>query len=244
MFKYEAIANDIQSKILSGYYKPDEKLPQELELCKQYGASRITVREAMEQLVHNGLITKRRGAGTFVKAISGGSDNHEGFAKSQQFGGFSKDREGTVTSVVHEFLPLKASPEVAANLQLQDGAFVCYICRTRLVNGAPHVTEYTYMPTDLITGINDQVIQGSIYSYIENTLKLKIQSAHRIVRASMPTDQERVWLDIGEENLPILEVEQVAYLADGRIFEYSKSRHRADCFELHFLRISLSYTPS
>ena len=85
MFKYEVIANDIQSKILSGFYKPDEKLPQEFELCKQYNASRITIREAMELLVHNGLITKRRGAGTFVKAISGGSDNHEGFAKSQQF---------------------------------------------------------------------------------------------------------------------------------------------------------------
>lgn len=47
MFKYEVIANDIQSKILSGFYKPDEKLPQEFELCKQYNASRITIREAM-----------------------------------------------------------------------------------------------------------------------------------------------------------------------------------------------------
>ena len=33
MFKYEAVAQDIQSKLLSGFYKPDEKLPQELELC-------------------------------------------------------------------------------------------------------------------------------------------------------------------------------------------------------------------
>ena len=45
MYKYEIIAQDIQSKILSGFYKPDEKLPQELELCKQYDASRITIRE-------------------------------------------------------------------------------------------------------------------------------------------------------------------------------------------------------
>lgn len=238
MFKYEVIANDIQSKILSGYYKPDEKLPQETELCKQYSASRITVREAMEQLVHNGLITKRRGSGTFVKAFSGGSDNHEGFARSQQFGGFSKDKAaGTVTSVIHEFQPIKASPEIAEKLQIQEGAFVCYICRTRLVEGSPHVTEYTYMPTDLITGITDQVIQGSIYSYIEDTLKLKIQSAHRIVRAAMPTDQERIWLSIGDAPLPVLEVEQVAYLADGRIFEYSRSRHRADCFELRTVSV-------
>ena len=182
MYKYEIIAQDIQSKILSGFYKPDEKLPQELELCKQYDASRITIREAMEHLVHNGLITKRRGSGTFVKAISGGALNQEGFARSQQFGGFAKDKPGhEITSVIH--------------------------------------------------------VKGSIYSYIENTLKLKIQSGHRIARASMPTDKERDWLDIGDAPIPILEVEQVAYLGDGRIFEYSKSRHRADCFELRTVSV-------
>jgi len=66
MFKYETIAEDIQSKILSGFYKPDEKLPQEMELCRQYGTSRITIRQAMELLVNRGLITKRRGTGTLV----------------------------------------------------------------------------------------------------------------------------------------------------------------------------------
>lgn len=238
MYKYEIIAQDIQSKILSGFYKPDEKLPQELELCKQYGASRITIREAMELLVHNGLITKRRGSGTFVKAMSGGSVNHEGFARSQQFGGFAKDKPGReITSVIHEFQPMKASEEVADKLQIPVGAFVCYICRTRKVDGKPYVTEYTYMPTDIITGITDEVVRGSIYSHIEHTLKLKIQSAHRIARASMPTDQERIWLEIGDAPLPILEVEQVAYLGDGRIFEYSRSRHRADCFELRTVSV-------
>ena len=106
-----------------------------------------------------------------------------------------------------------------------------------MVDGRPYVTEYPYMPTDIITGITDEVVRGSIYAYIENTLKLKIQSAHRIVRASMPTKQERIWLEIGEAPLPILEVEQVAYLGDGRIFEYSKSRHRADCFELRTVSV-------
>ena len=165
MYKYEIIAQDIQSKILSGFYKPDEKLPQELELCKQYDASRITIREAMEHLVHNGLITKRRGSGTFVKAISGGALNQEGFARSQQFGGFAKDKPGhEITSVIHEFQPLKASAKIADLLQIPEGAFVCYVCRTRKVDGKPYVTEYTYMPTDIITGVTEEVVKGSIYS--------------------------------------------------------------------------------
>ncbi len=238
MFKYETVAEDIQSRILSGYYKPDEKLPQEMELCRQYGTSRITIRQAMELLVNRGLITKRRGSGTFVKAVSGGSGNHQGFARSQQFCGFSKTAEGhVITSDIHEFKLIPASGNIADQLQLAEGAFVCYICRTRLADGKPHVVEYTYMPTDFITGITLEVVQSSIYAYIEDTLKLKIQSAHRIARASMPTDQERLWLKIGDKPMPVLEIEQVAYLDDGRIFEYSKSRHRADCFELRTVSV-------
>lgn len=238
MFKYEVIAEDIQNKIQSGYYKPDEKLPQELELCRQYDASRITVREAMEMLVHKGLIIKRRGAGTFVKAITGDVQEKQGFARSQQFDGFSRENEGRhVTSDVHEFQLLRAPKQVAEKLQVVEGAFVCYICRTRCLDGEPRVVEYTYMPTDFIPGITDEVVHSSIYSYIENTLKLKIQSAHRIARASMPTEQEREWLKIGDAAIPVFEVEQTAYLDDGRIFEYSKSRHRADCFELRSVSI-------
>ena len=105
MYKYEIIAQD-----------------------KQYDASRITIREAMEHLVHNGLITKRRGSGTFVKAISGGALNQEGFARSQQFGGFAKDKPGhEITSVIHEFQPLKASAKIADLLQIPEGGKRFYL---------------------------------------------------------------------------------------------------------------------
>ena len=238
MFKYEVIAEDIQNKIQKGVYRADEKLPQEMELCKQYDASRITVREALDLLVYRGLITRRRGAGTFVKAITGGTGNLEGFARSQQFGGFSRDNEGReVTSVIHAFTLMRAPAEVAERLQISGTSVVCYICRTRLVDGYPHVVEYTYMPTDFIIGITEDVLKGSIYSYIEQELKLKIKSAHRVVRADLPDEQEREWLKIGTRQLPILEVEQTAYLDDGRIFEYSRSRHRADCFELQSVSV-------
>ncbi len=188
MYKYESIAKDIQNKIQIGVYQEDEKLPQELELCKQYGASRITVREALDLLVYRGLITRRRGAGTYVKAIAGKAADSGEFARSQQFGGFSRDMQGKkVCSKVHQFTLLRAPKEVAEKLKVPDTAFVCYICRTRIVEGKPHVVEYTYMPMGFITGITEEVIENSIYEYIEQVLKLKIKSAHRVVRADMPT---------------------------------------------------------
>lgn len=65
----------------------------------------------------------------------------------------------------------------------------------------------------------------------EVAARLKIKSAHRTVRATLPTQKEKEYLKI-DHCFPILEVEQVAFLDDGRIFEYSKSRHRGDRFEL------------
>lgn len=238
MFKYETIAEDIQNKIQDGTYQPDEKLPQEMELCRIYDASRITIREAMDLLVYRGLITKRRGAGSFVKAVTGSIQDQEGFARSQQFSGFSKDQAGKkVSSDVHVLTLMKAPKEVAEKLQVSENALVFYVCRTRFVDQKPYVVEYTYMPTDFITGITEDVVKGSIYAYLENDLKLKIKSAHRTARADMPTEDERKWLAIGDAEIPVLEVEQVAYLDDGRIFEYSKSRHRADCFELRSVSV-------
>lgn len=238
MFKYEIIAEDLQKKIQSGEYRADEKLPQEMELCRQYDTSRITIREALDLLVTRGLITRRRGAGTYVKALTGELSDTEKFARSQQFGGFTSDMKGrNVETQVNDFSLLRAPKEVARRLQVPEAAFVCYICRTRLVDQKPHVVEYTYMPTDFITGITEDVVKNSIYGYIEHNLKLKIKSAHRTVRADLPTEQERIWLAIGQEAMPVLEVEQIGYLDDGRIFEYSKSRHRADCFELHTVSV-------
>lgn len=239
MFKYEEIAKDIKQKIENGTYKPNEKLPQEMEMCKQYNASRITIREAMNLLVHQGLIMKRRGSGTFVKNIMEDLSDKDTIAKSYQFGGFSKDCIGhEISSDIHNLSVINPPEHVASQLKISTSDFTYYICRTRLIDKKPIVVEYTYMPINVISGITMDVLKGSIYDYIENKLKLKIKSAHRTARASLPTADEKKWLDIkADEIIPIFEVEQVAYLDDGRIFEYSKSRHRADYFELRSVSV-------
>ena len=70
MLKYEKIAFDIKEDILSEKYKPNEQLPFEKELCEKYNVSKMTVKKALDLLVNDGLIIKRRGSGTFVKDIT------------------------------------------------------------------------------------------------------------------------------------------------------------------------------
>lgn len=230
--KYENIAIDMKEKIEAGIYKPNEQLPFESEMCEFYGVSRITVKKAMDLLVSQGLIVKRRGAGTFVKNITLPQKNEHSQSVSSQFAGFaSTEGHRNVTSVIHEFQVMNPPENVAQKLKIDQEDFVYYIERTRYSEGEPHVVEYTYMPIQVIPGVKREILENSIYQYITKDLGLKINSAHRIVRASLPTKKEEEYLKI-EHCFPILEVEQVAFLDDGRIFEYSKSRHRGDRFEL------------
>ncbi|MHB8962665.1 MAG: GntR family transcriptional regulator [Saccharofermentanales bacterium] len=66
--KYMQIKIDIESKITSGHYMPGDRIPSENELASQYGVSIITSRKALELLVHDGLIYREKGRGSFVKA--------------------------------------------------------------------------------------------------------------------------------------------------------------------------------
>lgn len=63
---YEQIVEQIEKRILNGELKPEDKLPPERELSKQFGVSRTAVREAMKALTLKGLIVVHPGRGTFV----------------------------------------------------------------------------------------------------------------------------------------------------------------------------------
>ena len=226
MLKYEAIANELRQNIMNGVYSPGQQLALEKEMCEQYDVSRMTIKRAVDELVKQGLVVKRRGSGTFVKSLE--DQDVKELSMANQFNGFAAAFKGhDVSTKVVKFDIVHPESEVAAKLQMSVEDFIYDIIRVRSCDGKPIVVEYTQMPIQLIPGIKRQVLENSIYSYIEGDLRLKIQSAHRTVRAVMPTEDEKKELDI-KGVLPILEVVQVAFLDDGRPFEYSMSHHRGD----------------
>ncbi|MCI6858956.1 MAG: GntR family transcriptional regulator, partial [Eubacterium sp.] len=216
MVKYQIIAQDIAGKIESGIYPGGSQLPLETELCEEYGVSRITIKKATDQLVQLGLITKRRGSGSFVKEMPDIKESSEALGVTVQFTGFSRQFEGrNIATEVNEFMVIPATGEIAKKMMLTEENLVYYICRTRFVDNVPYVVEYTYMPVDVIPGLNRKIVTGSIYSYILDTLQLKPQSAHRNIRALLASSQEKKFFRTTKA-MPILEIEQVAYLDDGR----------------------------
>lgn len=65
--RYLTIYNHLKEQILSGTLKPDQQLPTELQLAKDYGVSRITSKRALTELESNGLIYRQQGSGSFVQ---------------------------------------------------------------------------------------------------------------------------------------------------------------------------------
>jgi len=228
MLKFEKIADDLRQAIKDGKYLPGDQLPLEKDLCEKYNVSRVTIKRAVDELVMRGLVIKRRGWGTFVKNLDEMYAKELTLSMSNQFSGFSETFKGRDIRTELLKFEIKHPDEEGANkLQISVKDFVYDITRLRILEDEPIVIEYMIMPIFLIPGINEEILLKSIYSYIEGDLKLKIQSSHRTIRAVKSGEMERKYLKI-EDDLPILEVEQIAFLNDGRPFEYSISHHRAD----------------
>ena len=228
MLKFEKIANDLRLAIKNGNYLPGDQLPFEKDLCKKYSVSRVTIKRAVDELVMRGLVVKRRGWGTFVKNLDEMYAKELTLSMANQFSGFSETFKGRdIKTEVLKFEIVHPSEVSASKLQMSVKNFVYDITRVRILEGEPYVIEYMTMPIFLIPDISEEILKNSIYSYIEGNLKLKIQSAHRTIRAVKSSELEREHLKISDD-LPILEIEQVAFLSDGRPFEYSISHHRAD----------------
>lgn len=253
MLKYLSIANDIQQSIEDGSLKPNDKLPTVVELCDIYNVSKITIKRAFDILIEKGLISSKRGSGTYVKNSSqlsehGGQglfvgneerDDSFTFGHSDRAGGFTaehKDLGQKISSIVYDFSIVPAPVDIARHLAIQPDDFVYHHLRVRCLDDEPIVVENTYMPLELIPGLKKQQLYHSVYSYIQDTLGLKIRSFHRIIRAVPATDEEARMLELAP-GAPLLELEQVGYLDDGTAFEYSVSRNAGNRAELRDINV-------
>lgn len=233
--KYKVIYEDLRSRILSGEYDVGAQLPDELSLCKVYDCSRMTVKKACDMLVEEGLIYRKQGQGSFVlsrKADTGAIEIQE-----RELTGFSRASTEKTSSKVLRFQLIFATKEIAAHLAIHENDPVYDILRVRLINDKPYVIEQTYMSPSLIPGITEDILNKSVYTYIEEVLGKKISAAQKTSRADISNALDHKELGLRDVE-PVLEVEQTAYLDNGTPFEYSISRHRYDlfCFSVYSLR--------
>lgn len=229
MLKYMTIANNIREKIKNNEYVYGERLPYENELCIFYNCNKQTMKKALSILVKEGFILRRRGSGTFVKDLKTINPvNYPANIYSRPFTNLYND----IKSEVVEFSVIEADEFIASKLQIKNNSFVYHIIRSRYIHDKPYSLEITYMPINVIPNLRIEHLEGSIYSFIEKDLNLKVQSGHKKITSSISTPFEQKYLLL-KENEPYIEVEQIAYLSSGVIFEFSYSRYHFKDFEFH-----------
>ncbi|WP_091975197.1 GntR family transcriptional regulator [Peptostreptococcus russellii] len=227
--KYMIIYNEIKKRIVDGIYKENQQIPDEKSLCREFDCSRMTVKKALDILVREGMLHRKRGLGSFVMSKS--SMHKRTLLQEDELLGLTRSLKEKVKSNVLEFDLMFADEKIAQNLNINVNDSVYNILRLRYIGDKPCILERTYMSTNLITGINKDVLEGSIYNYIEQELGYKIASAKKMTRADVSTAFDQEMLELKEIE-PVLEIEQIAYLDNGTPFEYSISRHRYDYFDL------------
>ncbi len=228
--KYQIIENDIIDKINNGFYNLNESLPTENELSKIYECSRVTVRQALSNLVYKGFIVKNQGSGSFVNQA-------KTLQRTPYLKSFSEDMielGKTPSSVVKTFNITKAGKTMASTLQISEHDSIYYIERTRMADGIPMLFERTFMSVDLHPEMSIQILRGSKYKYGDER-GLFIDYSHQNIAPIFPSEYIADELGVSIKQ-PILRISNYTYLKDGRVFDYTELYLQPDLYQLNIIK--------
>ena len=234
--KYYRVKEALLGRIASGTLTPGALVPPEPALCQEFGCSRITVRRAIGDLVNEGRLRAVQGKGTYVAEPK----LQERFVQ-RAFGIYDDmERRGLmVTTVVLRQEIIPASIEVATNLEILVDTPVHVIDRLRSVHEEKLLVSTTYIPEALCPGlIEDDLTSGSLYRLLRERYGLNIARGTRSLEAVGAGQWEARQLDLALGS-PLLLLSNIAYLPEGRPFEYSRVLHRGDR-----ARIEIEYFPA
>lgn len=225
---HRQLTQQLRDSIRGGTYKQGDRIPTEPELAARNNVSRITARQAVMQLVREGLVVRRQGKGTFVTAPPMQHDlvDLHGFYDELVAKGVNP------TTEVLEFGEIMPPPRVAMRLR-SDARPVVFWKRLYLRQGDPFAVAWVYVAPTVAKLTRDLVAKHASYHIFENILKLKIDHADLSIRAQASTAEMRKLLRMPPAT-PVIALERVSYLADGSPIEYALYCAHADSYEYVF----------
>jgi len=240
MKKYANIYHEIRNDIKDGKYQIGHQLPDGKALATRFSCSEMTVKRALDILVDEGFITRKRGSGTFVKRQSQEMRFQHGSVSFSHLLGTTANlkRKGIdfeTKLISFEVIPATATLANSMNIDVDD--LIYRIKRVRIIENEPKTVEETFMPINRIPGLKKTHAETSVYTYIENELALKIHSStlNLWVKTADLEDSLLLGIPVGE---PMVLVSQTVYLDNGEIFEVSNVKHISESFNFttHYVR--------
>lgn len=216
---YRQLADRIRNMIKAGEIAPGDALPSERKLEDVTGTSRVTIRKAIRELVDEGILSRRHGAGTYI--------NYEIEQHGDELTSFTQDTQNRGESASSIWLSKSTSlptQDESEHLKISLSTPVVRLGRLRLANGEPLAIEHAVIPQSLLPDLSQ--VDHSLYAALKIFGNNPIKGTQKLC-ASLATPTEAGLLAI-RENSEILRIERNTFLADDTPVEYTRSAYRGD----------------
>ena len=205
-------------------YQNGKMLPNEVAMSAQLKISRNTLRQAINKLVFEGLLVRKKGVGTRVarKAINGGVKNWHSFSQEMKMLGIE------VKNFELHLSKKKASAEIANFFGVEEGTRCVVMERLRGNTSYPFVYFISYFNPKLpVTG--EENYNQPLYDMLENEYGIVVKVSKEEISARLAGDTLAEKLEISP-NDPVLIRKRFVYDDDGVPVEYNIGYYRADSF--------------
>jgi GntR family transcriptional regulator len=204
---------------------PGAAIPSERALVIRLGVSRVTVRQAIADLVAAGVLERIHGKGTYLTGPQVDSRLH-----LTSFSREMRDRGLVPATVVLSATEQPADNEVCSALRIRPGQSVVRVERLRTADGTPMAYEVGHYPSVLFPGLLQREL-GSLYDVFASEYGVVVSSGEQTVRAESADAHQARILGIAKR-APLLVQERITYAGE-RAIEMSTSWYRADRYRIH-----------
>lgn len=226
---YWQVEHDLRERIASGVWSSGDRIPSELELSDLYGASRITIRQALGNLASDGLVSREPGRGTFVR-------HRKTERESRKIASFTEEMMGLGVEIDTRTLVQKIEPAdeaVAGRFEVEPGTPLHRVDRLRLADGEPLAVQRSVLPAERFPGLETADLTGSLYRYLDETYGVRPTEADEVILVrSLREDPEAAKaLEVSRASCVFL-LERLTYDDAGPV-DFRRSLVRGDRYQIH-----------
>lgn len=219
---YYQLRELIRDRIETGVWGVGAQIPNEMEFVEQYKVSRATVRQAILDLVREGILIRKKGKGTFVAEPKLAGDLVINFFYPDEFG----KKHVLVSGKIVE-----ASSWVANQLQIEAGTKVYEIIRIRLFNNEPAAVENLYLPVEMFPDLLQKNLDKRIFDLLAEHFGIVISNFVTYIEPILLDSYEATLLQVNCKQ-PALKITKVGLGQNDVPFVMAKSIFRGDRYKL------------
>ena len=226
---YHQLYEILRGYIIRGEWPPGSMIPPESELCHSYEVSQITTRQALDNLVSDGLIYRQRGRGSFVAqpAIETSLTRIISFTEDMQQRGYTPGSQVFYSGLT------EAHQGLAQDLQVEPGVELAQIHRLRFADGEPMSIEKSSLVHRYCPGVlNGNFEATSLRETLGNQYGIRLVRARQSIRALNASLEQAELLSI-KPGKALLGIERISYSQHNLPVEYLQIYYRADRYVLY-----------